>query len=660
MTYGIRLTVVALILSSLLIPVPVLSEGAPPGLTGGGIEDSNASFVGQATGEQGGYSVAIAGDVNGDGYDDLVIGAPYYNSGNGRAYIFFGEPGGWQLDEDLGNADAALYLGSGWTGFSVAGAGDVNGDGFDDIIVGSPGYVSTGCGSLTDDCGRVDLIFGSATLSGAISPLTTQYAVGDRDWARFGYSVSGVGDVDGDGYDDILIGAPAGTTAVGDAAGQATLWRWNGAVMTVSNYQGSNAGDEAGLSVGGAGDVDGDGYADMLIGAYGHNGATGRTYLVAGSSSPTFGDLDAVAYRYYDGENSGDQSGSCVTGAGDVNGDGYADFLVGATNYNGGYNGRAYLVLGDDYMSITSLINVASATYNLTSGSNFIGLERTLAGAGDVNGDGYADILIGAYGADSNRGWVYLVLGSAHPSGDMDLNSVGILYEGYNAGNYTGRSLSGGGDIDGDGYGDFVVGAYGYNANQGRAYLVFSDYDSSSAARYRLMNPLAMLTNAVGYSDVSVTYTSGVQNGSVYVTRHYVNTCGQDYDTNGLLWRVDSQRGSSAQANITFKYNLTQIAGWTEGNLMLWYRDRPCQDWTQDAGAVLDTTRNTLTSSSVTDVHREYTIAPVQPSPTQLGAVSFETSLFSEPLWLVGLSFLGLAGVIAEWWRKRKREQASS
>jgi hypothetical protein len=158
----------------------------------------------------------------------------------------------------------------------------------------------------------------------------------------------------------------------------------------------------------------------------------------------------------------------------------------------------------------------------------------------------------------------------------------------------------------------------------------------------------------VGFSDVTVDYTSDAETDSVYVTRHYRNTCSTNLASNGLVWTVDSMRGSSAQATFTFKYNNTQIAGWTESNLKLWYREHPCQDWTEDTGATLDTTHNRITGSAVTDPHREYTIAPTQPSTTAVRIRDFGLQLAQEPPWMVaGLGVLVILAAVAEWWRQR-------
>jgi hypothetical protein len=624
-----------------LVPIAVRGEGAPPGLTGGSLESSNASFDGQAAGNEAGTSVAIAGDVNGDGYADLVIGAPYYDDGGnpnaGRVYIFLGGPGGWRLDEGLASADATYTGASGdEAGTSVAGAGDVNGDGYPDLIVGSPGHSSLD--PSTYDDGRAILIYGRASMSGALSADGT-LSSGVTSDSRLGASVSGVGDANGDGYDDVLIGSPG----YNSGAGEATLWMGatSAASMSIADYDGA-AGDEAGTSVAGAGDVNGDGYPDLLVGLPGYSSSTGRGVLIYGSASIP-GTL--TANGTLSGGVGGNRLGESVSGVGDVNGDGYDDMLLGSPGY-GSDQGEVTLWTGAPVATRMSIISYAGETTGDQAGGS-------VGGAGDVNGDGYADVLIGASGYNSSAGRAYLVLGSGAPS-DSGLSSADVLYTGVFGSDQAGASVSGAGDVNGDGYSDFVVGAPGFGSSQGKAYLLFSDHSSSPAARYRdMINSSAAISTTVGFSGVTAQYTAGAP-GSVYVTKHYRSTCGTDFATNGMLWTVDSQRGGSAQATFAFEYNDTQVAGMTEGDLKLYYRDRPCQDWTQDSTAALDTTHNRITSSSVTDAHREYTIAASQPSATALGPTSVGVAMAKEPPWLVvGGVVLVVLTVAAKWWERR-------
>ena len=350
-----RKTVLVLLLTLglALVPVAIRGEGAPPGLDGGTLASSNASFEGESAGDQAGTSVAIAGDVNKDGYADLVIGAPFYDDGGntdaGRVYLFLGGPGGWQLDEGLASADA-IYTGAAGdeAGTSVAGAGDVNGDDYPDLVIGSPGY-------STDD-GKAVLIYGGASIPSTLAANGVLYATAFSS-SRLGESVSGVGNVNGDDYDDVLIGSPG----YNSGAGQATLWMGatSAGSMSTADYDGESAGDQAGGSVGGAGDVNGDGYADVLIGAPSYNSSAGQVYLVLGGSAPSNSSLSSVDVLYT-GVNSSDQAGYSISGGGDVNGDGDGDFIVSAPGYDSG-RGKAYLLF-------SNLVGICSIPRSITCG----------------------------------------------------------------------------------------------------------------------------------------------------------------------------------------------------------------------------------------------------------------------------------------------------
>jgi len=287
----------------------------------------------------------------------------------------------------------------------------------------------------------------------------------------------------------------------------------------------------------------------------------------------------------------------------------------------------------------------------------------SMKGAGDVNGDGYADLLVGAPGYSSYTGRAYLVLGSANP-GSIALSAASVIYTGEETSSRAGLSVTGAGDVNGDGYVDLLIGMPGYNSDTGRACLIFSDYGVANSnrggARYRaLLSAGKLAPVTVGDSGVTVDYRSGGK-GSVYVTRYYRNTCNTEIATNGLLWRVDSERGSSAEATLTFTYNNTQIAGLTEANLKLWYRARPCQEWTQDTDAILDATHNRITSSTATDVHGEYTIAEERPGPTALRMTDTSVMLAGESPWaVVGLAVLAILAAGAHWWQRRHMESTN-
>lgn len=425
---------------------------------GGAVE-----YTGSAN-ERVGNSVAVVGDVDGDGYDDLLIGAgnPGNGASEGAAYLVLGSlsPGSSDL------SSAVKFTGElpdDFAGDSLAGAGDVNGDGLDDMLVGAPDN-DDGPG---DNPGAAYLILGTATPRSANLSAAVEFS-GETPNGIAG-AVAGAGDVDGDGYDDMLIGAynDDGVGAAYLVSGSSSPTSTS--LSTAVKYVGEAAGDDAARGIAGAGDVDGDGYDDLVIGAYGNNAGgidAGGVYLVLGGTTLSSSTL-ATAVKFQ-GAAAYDYAGFAVAGASDVDGDGYDDFLVGAQG-DGGGAGAAYLVLGSATPTAGNLSS--SISYTGEGANDAAGIS--VAGAGDIDHDGYGDVLVGAYANDdggNTAGAAYLVLGSAAPSG----TSLGaaVQYTGEAAADMAGCSVAGGGDVDGDGYDDLLVGAWFAGSYSGSAYLI--------------------------------------------------------------------------------------------------------------------------------------------------------------------------------------------
>jgi len=315
------------------------------------------------------------------------------------------------------------FIGELWdaAGCSVSGAGDVDADGLDDILVGALG----GSSDTQSGVGRAYLVLGRSLTSpsSTIELADVGYTfVGESGTLFSGSSVSAAGDVDGDGLDDILIGAPLNDDG-GENAGKAYLVLGGSLgdastidLVDVDHYFiGSRPSEQVGDSVAGAGDVDGDGLGDILIGAYANDDGgswAGKAYLLLSSDLGAITHLTDASYSFI-GENSEDFAGNDVSGAGDVDGDGRGDFLIGAFgNDDGGSSaGMTYLIRGGE-LGATHTTALSSADFRFEGEHSYETAGSSVANAGDVDNDGLDDVLIGAAEwEDSNStGLAYLLL----------------------------------------------------------------------------------------------------------------------------------------------------------------------------------------------------------------------------------------------------------
>jgi hypothetical protein len=465
-----------------------------------------------------GYFVSGAGDINGDGIDDVIIGAPGFNNDNpdattspGYSYVVFGSTGGFPANFDLSALDGTNGFAikgvapNNGTGWSVSGAGDINGDGIDDVIIGARYADPNGL----IDAGSSYVVFGSTSgfaptlnlsdLNGANGFTINGIAEGNET----GNSVSGIGDINGDGIDDVVISALYADPNNLDKAGSAyvVFGKQGGfsANFDLNALDGTNGftingiaeGNQTGVSVSGVGDFNGDGIDDLIIGASfadPNGNYSGSSYLIFGSEegfAPTLNlsALDGTNGFAINGANAYDLAGK-VSAAGDVNGDGFDDLIIGAYGANG-FTGASYVVFGSAQplppsFNLSELNGTNGFAINGINPGNFTGIS--VSSAGDFNGDGIDDLIIGAPKANNVAGQSYIVFGSKEGfSANINLSELdgtnGFALNGVNADDFSSISVSAAGDINGDGLDDLIIGASyadpNGNTNAGSSYVIF-------------------------------------------------------------------------------------------------------------------------------------------------------------------------------------------
>ena len=439
-----------------------LDPCTPPG------SDADVFFVGEAHGDNAGVGVAGAGDFDGDGRPDLLFGA-YRNSEGGfdagAAYVV---SSGSSCTVSLADADLKIVAKDDMDqmGAQVSGAGDLNGDGFDDIIVGSP-YATA-----LQAQGEAYVVYGPTTGTIDVEDADA-VLVGEDLANYAGSSVAGAGDVNGDGFDDLLVGATrddAGGNAAG--AVYVVYGPVEGTIDLAdadAKLIGEQLNDSVGFSVAPAGNVNGDNYADIIVGTPFHDGSAGAAYIVYG---PVEGTIDlAFADAKLTGQPQ-DYAGWSVAGAGDVNDDGFDDVVMGApySDAGGTYSGAVHVVYGPIEGDFD--LADADATLVGEEAFDHVGLSVSSAGDvnGDgfddvVVGAQPDDPLLGTTHPPAGDVAAYVVYGPM--VGTIDLASADAKYESGSPNGQAGYEVAGVGDVDGDGFDDLLVGVprYGEDAD---------------------------------------------------------------------------------------------------------------------------------------------------------------------------------------------------
>lgn len=397
-----------------------------------------------------------SGDINGDGYSDVITSTPLLNGGQGGVWVYFGSAIGpaklpnWQK---LGTPDNR------WIGRAIA-AGDFNNDGYDDLAIGiNSGNVGPG---------RVEVYYGSP--SGlSLEPGFTAYGIVD---SSFGSEVA-AGDVNGDGFADLFIGAYGFIDDNGNMVGAVYMFSGTAAGIDPLPHWaafGEHPQEGFGASIAIVNDVSGDGFDEVALGLVsferGPNDRPGKVDIYYGGvdgpgPTPNWSAIGEQTYSSF---------GAQISGAGDVNGDGFGDLVVGANYFDGGQTdeGKVYMYYGSPSGLRT---NPAWAREgNLAYGW----FGHAVAGIGDIDGDGYDDIAVGApyysfSDQDSREGRLTILYGAARP---REIRAWNI--KGDQPGGYLGWAVSAGGNVNGDGFADFIAGAVYYDhgeSNEGRIYI---------------------------------------------------------------------------------------------------------------------------------------------------------------------------------------------
>ncbi len=647
-------------------------------------------FFGTENSGDAGEAIAGAGDVNNDGIADFLIGAKDANnfsvvpdlSDTGETYLVFGGASFASniLLQDVSDGtqpNTASFLGIeefDSSAFDVSGLGDFNGDGIDDFAIGV--HRADGALGTENKAGETYVVFGKSSGLGSVD--LTNFAAGtSSDGLTFfgadaedeaGVQAKGIGDFNGDGLNDLLIGANYGYGSSDSGGGYGEVYVVFGRsatgsfdLSTIENGSPSDGiaifgeapGDELGDAVAWAGDVNGDGFDDIIMGVdYSPFVTTyGEAIILFGEASPSgnleLGDIRSGSVSnavVFSGADEYDGFGYSVSSAGDVNGDGFADVVIGALNSYGitnsrPYSGESFIVFGEASLpSSLDMADVISGSSTAIDGFILFGADAgdfsgtAVSGAGDVNGDGFSDVLSGADFSDGQSdsaayaGEAYLLFGS-NATGVTQIDLVefedgtttrGLTIFGADADDEAGDSLSGVGDVTGDGLADYIIGvSEGHGSgdvydDSGEAYLIFGANPAASGTYRRHIAPgdannvgIAIDPNTtIPASRVWIDFdagdngTGGASLQTVTITRSNSGLSGGVDSSNAanVAWEISTDRTGWTNAELVFKYTDAEISGLTEAHLVLYKAASASGPWTELTTTV-DTDKNTLTTS---------------------------------------------------------------
>ncbi len=650
---------------------PIIDLNVPPGEEASPVARIYGPSLGSNLGNKNANGIAF-GDVNGDGYDDTIIGITASTllsasqTWTGSVFIVYGTQSLLARTVDLhqkpGNYGETRIFPAAFNshqgGYAVA-SGDINADGYDDVLIGS--ISQPGLSPLGTHPGQVYVVYGSATIPDSTIDLNLPAGtygetriLGDDARDQAGYSLAS-GDINGDGHDDILIGAPLADRSTSTDAGEAYIIYGSSALPATidlsaatgtygeTRIYGDDPGDLFGFSLA-SGDVNGDGIDDVIVGAAGGSPGgkanAGEVYVIHGATNKpgthiltgSVVDLDtngtikpSVGEVRILGETIGDQAG-CSVAAGDINRDGYDDVVIGAQRGNASGDtdaGKGYVVYGGAATK-AAIIDLVATSHPVTRflGDNENDLLGVSVAAGDINGDGFEDVILGAIHADpsggTDAGKVYVINGSAAlPNSIIDpvSGTSNVQVWGDNEGDLLGFSAESGADADLNGFADFISSAPlgdnpffpPVNNQAGLGALIFGDGSAMSATAKEWLKANGNFPRGFGgrLSPVLRTwigYDAGIASlGMATATLTRTNQGIQSFgngtlsDVADVQWKIVSSLVGSSTATLIFQYLDSEILGLYENGLCLYRAPTLAGPWTYINNQILDTRRNTIT-----------------------------------------------------------------